>query len=108
MYVPDRQWTTQAWQCKDRDVSVVEIERVRVPTSDTAELKVIGLKIDGQTVQPRSVAGLNDFVASLAGVQTITSRCGDIGESVTVAGFVLGRPYSSATERKEFSIRYAQ
>lgn len=109
MYAPSREWTKQAWQCRNRAVSLVEIERLRAPTSMRSDLKVVDLRINGRKVRSSSVRGLDEFVASLDAVRAVTSRCGGgHGEAVFIDGFVHGRANPRDTELREFFIRYAQ
>lgn len=108
MYVPDKQWIEQAWQCEKRAISLIEVGSVRNPTTFKADLKVIELKVDGRMVRSSLVAGLDDFVASLDAVHTISGYCGDAGESVSISGFIHGRSDPKATERREFWLPYAR
>lgn len=108
MYVPDHQWTKEAWQCKKQGVSLIEIERVRDPSSTSAVLKVNDLQINGRKIQSSSVEGLDIFIASLQGVRTITSGCGWTGEFVIIFGTVPGRAFSEPIERREFFVPYVR
>lgn len=108
MYVPDHTWSKQSWQCKGRNLSLIEIESTRAPTALQAVLKVSALNLDGLHIRADSVDGLEAFIASLDEVQTISSRCGSGGELVVVHGFVHGRTNPKEVQRREFFIKYAR
>ena len=107
-YVPDHQWSQEAWQCKQAGKSLIEIESFRPPTSFTTTLKVIDLRINGRRVASESVKGLNEFVGTLDAVQNIVGSCGWTGEFVIIFGFVHGRSDPRATERRQFFIPYVR
>lgn len=108
MYVPDYSVLKKSWRCNDRHLSALEIERTRIPTTDRPNLRISSLKLNGTDVRPSSIDGLESFVASLDEIQTISSRCGAVGETVIVFGFLRGRPNSAASERRQFFVPYAR
>lgn len=107
-YVPDRQWTKEAWQCKTAGKSSIELESLRQPTSFITNLKVVDLRINRRKIRSTSVTGLDAFVATLDALQVISGRCGWTGEFVIIRGFVRGRSDPKVSEEQQFFIPYAR
>ena len=105
-YVPDQQWTKEAWKCREAAGSFVEIERVRLATATVADLRVAGLQVDGKPIVPEKVEGLEEFLAGLGEVQAISGGCGWTGEFILIRGFVREGPDLRATREQRFFIPY--
>jgi len=105
-YVPDQQWNKKAWRCREGAASFIEVAHDRPAISTVADLRISGLQMDGKPVRPQSVDGLEEFVANLGAIESISGRCGWTGEFIFIRGFVRQGPDLRVTQEKEFFVPY--
>jgi hypothetical protein len=67
-------------------------------------LSLQSLVVLGENRKSDTVAGLNDFVASLEGVQTVSAYCGRNLEQMTIRGYP--KDHGPVTKR-DFLLRYS-